>query len=118
MTNIKKISLSSCCKYLLLAACCAIMPGAVTAAGLDGATLVQERNCYGCHNQTDALIGPPYSAIAARHAARKDLMVDVLARKIIEGGAGNWGVVPMVPSEQVSEDEAKVIARWILDLGR
>ena len=117
MTSINRISLSHCCRSLLLAACC-VTPAAVMAAGLDGATLVQERNCYGCHHQTDALIGPPYSAIAARHASRKDLMVDVLARKIIEGGAGNWGVVPMVPSEQVSEDEAKVIARWILDLGR
>lgn len=117
MININRISLTHCCQSLLLAACC-VTPAAVMAAGLDGATLVQERNCYGCHNQTDALIGPPYSAIAARHAARKDLMVDVLARKIIDGGAGNWGVVPMVPNEQVSEDEARTIARWILDGGK
>ena len=85
------------------------------AAETDGAKLVQERRCYPCHDMTRTLIGPPYKAIAARHAQHKDVMVDVLAEKIIRGGGGNWGVVPMVPNEQVSRKEAKVIARWILD---
>ncbi len=77
--------------------------------------LLRERGCYACHAMTETLIGPPYTAIAQRHAARKDVMIEVLAHKIIVGGAGNWGVVPMVPSEQVTEDEARAMARWILD---
>ena len=85
------------------------------AADLDGAKLVQERRCYPCHNMTQTLIGPPYKDIALRHARHRDIMVDVLAEKIIVGGGGNWGVVPMVPNEQVSREEARVIARWILD---
>lgn len=82
----------------------------------DGARLVQERRCYGCHELKRNLIGPSYQAIAVRHAARKDVMVEVLAEKIITGGAGNWGVIPMVPNEQVSQAEARTIARWILNL--
>ena len=85
------------------------------AADADGARLVQERRCYPCHTMTETLIGPPYHAIAARHAKNKDAMIDVMAEKIIVGGAGNWGVVPMVPNEQVSPAEARVIAKWILD---
>ena len=85
------------------------------AADADGARLVQERRCYPCHNLTETLIGPPYQAIAERHAKNKDAMAEVLAEKIILGGAGNWGVVPMVPNEQVSPAEARVIAKWILD---
>ena len=85
------------------------------AAGTDGAKLVQERRCYPCHSQSETLIGPSYAAIAERHAKNKDAMVEVLAEKIIVGGAGNWGVVPMVPNEQVSQEEARVIAKWILD---
>ena len=88
----------------------------VSAADADGAKLVQERRCYPCHNQSENLLGPSYNAIAERHAERKDAMVDVLAEKIIVGGAGNWGVVPMVPNQQVSRDEARVIAKWILSL--
>ena len=85
------------------------------AEDMDGAKLVQARRCYPCHNMDQTLIGPPYKAIALRHAKNRDIMVDVLAEKIIVGGGGNWGVVPMVPNEQVSREEAKVIARWILD---
>lgn len=88
----------------------------LSAAETDGEKLVMEKRCYACHNMNDNLLGPSYSAIALRHADRKDVMVEVLAEKIIVGGAGNWGIVPMVPNEQVSIEEARVIARWILDL--
>ncbi len=83
---------------------------------LDGAALVQERYCYGCHNLTETLIGPSYQSIATLHRARNDIMVEILANKIIVGGAGNWGVVPMVPNEHVSMEEARIIADWILNL--
>jgi len=43
------------------------------------------------------------------------LMTEVLARKIILGGGGNWGVVPMVPNEHVSATDAHSIAGWILN---
>lgn len=80
-----------------------------------GEELAQAHRCYACHHETEALIGPPYQAIAARHGAKKEVMVDVLAQKIILGGGGNWGVVPMVPNEHVSEEDAEAIARWILN---
>lgn len=93
-----------------------ILSAQAETADLDGDKLVKERRCYGCHNISQNLLGPSYQAIATRHAARKDIMLEVLAEKIIVGGAGNWGVVPMVPNEQVSKDEARTIARWILNL--
>lgn len=83
---------------------------------LYGEALAEEKRCVACHDLTKTLLGPSYMAIAARHAANRDLMVDVLAYKIIVGGAGNWGVVPMVPNEHVSLEEARAISRWILNL--
>lgn len=89
--------------------------GARTARAEDDAeTLISKAMCYACHQMDSASIGPPWRAIAARHAARKALMVDVLASKIVRGGGGNWGVVPMVPNQRVSEDEARTMAAWIL----
>lgn len=82
----------------------------------DGEALAAAKRCVACHDRSKTLLGPPYLAIAARHAANKDIMVEVLAQKIIVGGAGNWGIVPMVPNEHVTLDEARVISRWILDL--
>lgn len=81
-----------------------------------GEQLVQVHRCYACHELNDALIGPPYQAIAARHTGQKEVMDKVLATKIILGGGGNWGVVPMVPNEHVPEEDAETIARWILNL--
>jgi len=81
-----------------------------------GEQLAQEARCGACHLMSEPLLGPPYIAIAARHAARADVMVDVLAHKIVYGGGGNWGVVPMVPNQWVSIEEARIIAQWILNL--
>lgn len=100
---------------LLLAAC---LPAATTADDADVEALLTERRCDGCHNRNEALIGPPYRAIAARHAGQGSHMVDVLAAKIVAGGAGNWGPVPMVPNEHVSAEEARAMARWILGLAQ
>jgi cytochrome c len=89
---------------------------AFVGAESDGARLVEEARCYACHQMTETLLGPPYLAIAARHAARREVMIDVLARKIVRGGGGNWGVVPMVPSQWVSIEDARVMSAWILSL--
>jgi streptogramin lyase/cytochrome c551/c552 len=86
-----------------------------TTAPATGASLVQSSRCYACHQLKEPLIGPPYQAIAARYSANRDLMTQVLARKIVLGGGGNWGVVPMVPNEHVSATDAQAIARWILE---
>ena len=81
----------------------------------DVAALLEDRGCYACHSLSETLIGPPYQAIAKLHHARRDVMINILARKIIIGGAGNWGLVPMVPNEHVTEDEAHKMAEWILN---
>ncbi len=103
------------CRLLLLASIVITTP-LVSAADPDGAALAEKNRCVACHDLTRTLIGPSYQAIAARHSANRKLMIEVLAQKIIVGGAGNWGVVPMVPNEHVSLEEARAISRWILDL--
>jgi len=82
-----------------------------------GEKLVEQARCYACHSLSKTSLGPPYIAIAARHAQQKAVMVDVLARKIVHGGGGNWGLVPMVPNQWVTIDEARLMAEWILSLG-
>jgi cytochrome c len=93
-----------------------LMPVLIDANEPDGETLLAEKRCVACHDVSRTLLGPSYLAIAARHAAHKETMIEVLAQKIIAGGAGNWGVVPMVPNEHVSLDEARAMSRWILGL--
>jgi cytochrome c551/c552 len=92
--------------------------GAVPALGAEPdprAALAKASRCYSCHDATTVLIGPPYQAIAIRYAGDRKVMETVLARKILLGGGGNWGAVPMVPNEHVKPEDALTLARWVLD---
>ena len=41
---------------------------------------------------------------------------DKLATKIMKGGSGAWGPVPMPANTQVNDAEAKKLAAWILTI--
>lgn len=90
--------------------------GAVPAHAVDVPALLVKRRCNACHDVRKTLIGPPFSAIAVRYRADKDQQEDALAKKILTGGGGAWGVVPMVPNEHVPLDEARAMVKWILEL--
>lgn len=75
------------------------------------------RSCNACHAVDETRIGPAFRAVALRYHDASPATVDWLATKIVEGGAGAWGNVPMVSNPAISPDEARSIARWILSLG-
>jgi cytochrome c len=98
---------------MLLVAC--LLPLATSALAADAEAMLKESRCNACHEAEKQLIGPPWKAIALRYQAQKQQSIDALARKIVTGGGGAWGVVPMVPNEHVSAVEARAMAEWILD---
>lgn len=77
------------------------------------ADLAQKKNCMACHATDKKLIGPSYKDVAAKYAGQKDA-ADKLAEKIVKGGSGVWGAVPMPANPQVTPAEAKQIAAWVL----
>ena len=68
-----------------------------------------------CHAIDKKVVGPGYKEVAAKYAGQKDA-VDKLAGKILKGGSGVFGVVPMPANTQVNEAEAKKLAAWVLSL--
>jgi cytochrome c len=90
------------------------------AAALSGPALADQalataKNCMACHAVDKKLVGPAYKDVAAKYAGQKDA-VDKLAAKIMKGGSGVWGPVPMPANTQVNEAEAKKLAAWVLTL--
>jgi cytochrome c len=79
------------------------------------ADLAQKKNCMACHAIDKKLVGPAYKDVAAKYAGQKDA-VDKLAQKVLKGGSGVWGAVPMPANPQVTEAEAKQLVSWILTL--
>ena len=97
----------------VLFALIAVAASAVAAPALASADLAQKKNCMACHTVDKKVIGPAFKDIAAKYAGQKDA-ADNLAGKILKGGAGSWGQVPMPANPQVSEQEAATLAKWVL----
>ena len=96
---------------VLIAAAAAVLTHPVWA----DAALANKKNCMACHSVDKKLVGPAYKDVAAKYAGNKEA-VAVLSVKIVKGGSGVWGPVPMPANPQVSEAEAKQLATWVLTL--
>jgi cytochrome c len=77
------------------------------------ADLAKAKNCMACHAINTKLVGPAFKDVAAKYAGQKDAE-QKLVQKVIKGGSGVWGPVPMPPNPQVSEAEAHQLVKWIL----
>lgn len=81
-----------------------------------GLELVAKSDCFTCHKIRETLVGPAYVAVSERYANATDKVIDSLATKVIKGGAGNWGTVPMTPHPQVSKEDATTMVKYVLSL--
>jgi cytochrome c len=77
--------------------------------------LAASKNCMSCHKVDKKLVGPSYKEVAAKYAGQGGA-VDKLAAKIMKGGAGVFGAVPMPANTQVNDAEAKKLAAWVLSM--
>ncbi|REC46504.1 c-type cytochrome [Chryseobacterium pennipullorum] len=80
-------------------------------SNLSGDQIIETLDCSGCHALNERMIGPSYQEIADKYS-QKD--IELLASKIIEGGSGVWGGVPMAAHPQVSKEDAKKMVEYIL----
>ncbi|HXB31042.1 MAG TPA: c-type cytochrome [Puia sp.] len=98
----------------------ATAPAPVPASSEQGLELIGASDCTTCHrlHKTDpgANIGPYYSQVAAKYAPAADTTVDRLVHKIIAGGNGVWGPVPMTPHPALSPADVKIMVTYILSL--
>jgi cytochrome c len=100
-------------KVFVAAAVAAGVLAAAPAFADAGADLAKAKNCLACHAVDKKLVGPAYKDVAAKYAADKGAAAK-LADKIIKGGVGVWGQIPMPPNATVTPDEAKKLADWVL----
>lgn len=79
----------------------------------EGLVLIESSDCLGCHKIDAKLIGPSYQEIAEKYT---EADIENLAKKIIEGGKGVWGEIPMTPHTGMSEENAQKMVKYILSL--
>jgi cytochrome c len=85
-----------------------------TAAHADQA-LATAKGCMACHDVGAKKVGPSYKDVAKKYAGQKDAEAK-LVKKVLEGGSGTWGPVPMPANKTmgVTEADAKKLVAWIL----
>ena len=95
-----------------------ILASALAAIGISGqafaqAELAKAKNCMACHGIDNKIVGPAYKDVAKKYAGQKDAE-DKLTQKVLKGGGGVWGAIPMPANSQVTEAEARQLVKWVL----
>jgi cytochrome c len=92
---------------------CGLLSVLASSSAFAQADLAKAKNCMACHAVGTKLVGPAYKDVAAKYAGQKGAE-DKLVAKVMKGGAGSWGPVPMPANPQVSEAEARSLVKWVL----
>ena len=84
-------------------------------AAFANADLAKAKNCMACHAVANKLVGPAFKDVAAKYAGQKDAEAK-LSQKVIKGGSGVWGPVPMPPNgpEKINDADLKTVVEWVL----
>lgn len=82
-----------------------------------GKTLISKSDCLACHKDDVKLLGPAYVDVAKKYEPTAK-NIDYLVNKIIKGGSGVWGEIPMSPHPNLPTGDAKEMVQYILSLNK
>jgi cytochrome c len=80
-----------------------------------GEALMKASDCKTCHHPVNKIIGPAHTEVAKKYEFT-EANVKLLADKIIKGGTGVWGQIPMTAHPDITQDDAEKMARYVLSL--
>ncbi len=92
---------------------CVVMSALASPFAMANADLAKAKNCMACHAVASKLVGPAFKDVGAKYAGQKDAEAKLVG-KVLKGGSGSWGAVPMPANPQVSDAEARTLVKWIL----
>jgi cytochrome c len=82
-------------------------------AALANPDLAKAKNCASCHSPEKGILGPSYQAVAQKYVNDKNAL-SKLTEKVMAGGVGVWGKIPMPANPQVNKEEAETLVKWVL----
>ena len=99
-------------RFLIL---CLVVGASASNVALASADLAKAKNCMACHAVGNKVIGPAFKDVATKYAGQADAE-DKLVQKVLKGGSGAWGQIPMPANAQVTDAEAHTLVKWVLSL--
>lgn len=92
------------------------LPAGITQADYEkGLNLVATSDCLTCHQINQKIQGPAYKDIANKYEPTKE-NIEMLAGKVIKGGSGVWGQIPMTPHDGLPQEDAEAMVKYVLSL--
>ncbi|MEO6313634.1 MAG: ThuA domain-containing protein [Chitinophagaceae bacterium] len=85
--------------------------------GIKGGMIINSNDCYHCHSINLKSVGPTFTEVAERYKTDTGAE-NRLAKKVIKGGNGAWGMVSMSAHPELSIEDAKKMLSFILNLSR
>jgi cytochrome c len=85
----------------------------VSGSALANADLAKAKNCMACHAVANKVVGPAFKDVAKKYVGDKTAE-DKLVAKVLKGGSGVWGAIPMPANPQVSDADARILVKWVL----
>ncbi|HRH47731.1 MAG TPA: ThuA domain-containing protein [Panacibacter sp.] len=82
-----------------------------------GLKLITASDCRSCHADYKKSIGPSYFAVSTKYNGKSGA-VESLTKKIIAGGKGVWGDVPMAAHPKLSTEDAAEMIKYIMSLSQ
>lgn len=80
-----------------------------------GFDMIAKSDCFTCHKTSEKSTGPAYTEVAKTYE-NNEQTIDSLANKVIKGGSGKWGSVPMTPHPTLALNDAKIMVKYVLSL--
>lgn len=88
-------------------------PSAVTLE--EGKQLLAKNDCLSCHKVDVKIVGPAYKDVAKKYPATA-ANYELLTKKVIAGGSGVWGEVPMSAHPSIPPADVKKMVQYILSV--
>jgi cytochrome c len=97
----------------MVAAAGLMVAGSALAA--DMPDLAKKNNCTACHAIDKKVVGPAFADVAKKYKGDATAK-GKLTTKMIKGGGGVWGAMPMPASPKLSEADAGALVDFVLGL--
>ena len=75
-------------------------------------TLLRTKNCLACHAYEKKLVGPSFADVKI-NVAKRGTTAEALATKVMKGGSGVYGPIPMPANPQINAQDALTITKWL-----
>ncbi len=87
------------------------------AASTEVPDMLKKYTCTACHAVDKKVVGPAFSSIAAKYKG-DPAAKEKLSLKVVNGGGGVWGTMPMPANPKLSQTDAATMIDFILGLAK